>query len=158
MDAADPDRGSSSVSGFNTRYTRMSSLWAKIFALIKRHLRWMVQWIAIIVCVGLQWTPWPRLLVNESAEIRNLYELMTGTLDTCSSWTCVAAIPFCVYQIWVTDKLFKQICILLCWIVYTYLGSSVHQKTVFSNWHSNITDYSRHLNHLPDNLPSDDQP
>jgi hypothetical protein len=37
------------------------------------------------------------------------YKLMVCTLNTCSNSTCVAAIPFCVYRIWITNKLFKLI-------------------------------------------------
>jgi hypothetical protein len=48
--------GCSFVNGFNTRYTRMRSSWAELFGLMKQHLSYMVQWIAIVVCIGLQKT------------------------------------------------------------------------------------------------------
>jgi hypothetical protein len=41
------------VGDFNTRYTRMS-LCTKLLCLMRQHLSWMVQWIAVIVCIGLQ--------------------------------------------------------------------------------------------------------
>jgi hypothetical protein len=42
----------SSVNGFNTRHTRISS-WAILFGLMKQHLSWMVQWIPMTV----YWSP-----------------------------------------------------------------------------------------------------
>jgi hypothetical protein len=38
-----------------------------------------------------------------------------GTLNTCSSSTCFAAIPFYVHKIWIINELFKQIyCMVKC--------------------------------------------
>jgi hypothetical protein len=53
--------------------------------------------------------------VNLSPEFRSVYKLTAGTLKTSSSSTCVTAIHFFAYQIWITNKLFKQIfCTLMC--------------------------------------------
>jgi hypothetical protein len=66
-------------------------------------------------CAAFPVDSWLRLLVHQSAEIRSVYKLMVGTLNTCSSSTCVAAIPFYVYQSWIANELFKQIfCTLKC--------------------------------------------
>jgi hypothetical protein len=71
---------------------------------------------------GILHSPW--LLAYQSAEIISVYRLMVGTLNTCSSSARVKAISFCVYQLWIINKLFKQIfCMLKC--TYTF-WTSVH--------------------------------
>jgi hypothetical protein len=74
-----------------------------------------------------QWTPWPRLHVNQSAGLGSVCKLMVGTLNTCSSSTYVAAIPFCVYQVWVISELFKQI---FCKLKYVY----IFEPLCSNNW------------------------
>jgi hypothetical protein len=59
-------------------------------------------------------------------------KLMVGTLNTYSLSTCVAANPFCVNQIWNTNKLFKQIlCNLKC--VYVFWSFRIRRIINYSN-------------------------
>jgi hypothetical protein len=48
-------------------------------------------------------------------ELTCVNKLIVGTLSTYSSSACAAAIPFCVYQIWMINILFQQtFCMLNC--------------------------------------------
>jgi hypothetical protein len=47
--------------------------------------------------------------VDALARLGSVYKKMMGTLKTCSGSIYVAAVPLCVYQIWIANKLFKQI-------------------------------------------------
>jgi hypothetical protein len=49
---------------------------------------------------------------------------MVDTLNTCCSSTCVTAILFYVHQIWITNKVFKQIfCTSKCVYFFFFLAS-----------------------------------